>query len=174
MKKLDAFISAKKRGDISKYDAYDVHWKIATGLRYGADPYLGTGTTIYVAKNITFQDVYTYFLNHSTFCINMGDFRFREDIDCCLTLFYNPFFVELYHTLKENIDNIPIKKLKVIERHILKELASSRIKDLYDDDLPVVGSEIYFNHCMYDRSKELIALIHAKEAKKQTWNAVKK
>lgn len=173
MKKLDAFISAKKRGDISKYDAYDVHWKIATGLRYGADPYLGTGTTIYVAKNITFQDVYTYFLNHSTFCINMGDFRFREDIDCCLTLFYNPFFVELYHTLKENIDNIPIKKLKVIEKCILKELASDRVRR-QNDNMPMSGREIYISQHMYDRSNELIALIHAKEAKKQTWNAVKK
>ena len=138
---LDALISDRGNPDDEKYDSYITLAPVGFWYQHARD----SDVRLYAAKGISFHDVLSCFLDARILMLNSGAVRLNKKIDCCISLFFYPYFPEFYDTIKREIEIIPRRKLKYLRRKLLAYLADPMTKYWFDffSDVEVEGREWY-------------------------------
>jgi len=74
-----------------------------------------------------------------------------------LNLLVNPLFNELCDYLSSK-PKISKSKIRLIKKYIFSYLGSE-LKKIQNDNIHVIGSDIYRNQNMYERSKEMLKIL---------------
>ena len=104
-----------------------------------------------------FDDVYELFI--TTKC---PIFRENDQLNICLSLFYNPYFDEFYKKVKNEIMNIPKKQLKYLKNNFLDILAGKIYYNIvFKNDIlksdPI--RDYFIEKDIFNKSRELLVLI---------------
>ena len=113
---------------------------------------------VFLPKTVSFEDLWKIFLKKKTLILNIGQIRFCEIIDCCISLFYNPFFPDFYQKFKTDYNTISKRKIRIIYKHLLRYLVNLKDRFVFGDVL-VSGYTFYQENSVYTKCNELINLI---------------
>lgn len=153
MKKIEGFITDKKVEDY--YIVFNTPGQL--GFWYSSDIHSGTNVKTYLKELPPFGDVYNYFMS----CRFWG-LKFNKQQDICLSLFYDPYFIEFYERLKIDAMNISKNRKRFLMKFLLKYLATLN-HHLHIFDVAGEGIEqmktLYIEKDMYNKSKELLELL---------------
>lgn len=153
MKKINGFFSDK----IIEDGYMNFNSLASIGFFYSSDIRNGTNVRVYLKELPKFDVLYDFFLSS-----NKNIFFRNKNLDICLSLFYDPYFLEFYNRLKSDIELniISLKNLKYIKKYMLDYLAnpyhfhSIVEENLCGDDL----RNYYKEKDLFNKSKELLNL----------------
>lgn len=160
MKQIEGFISDQINNDeIGEYVVYRTYRKMMTKYSHydELDPKTYKEPQLYIKEVPSFDETYEMFMSYNS--LNLTKNRAQ---DICLSLFYNPYFEEIYDKIRKNYKNIPKNKLRYLAKKLFECLADPVqyriIVEINIFDKPT--KNYYIEKDIFNKSNELLKLIN--------------
>lgn len=113
---------------------------------------------LYIKVLPSFNEVYeTFMLHNESFLFH------KKTQDICLSLFYNPYFNEIYEMIKKDYKHIPKSKLNILTKHLLSCLADPiQYKIIVEQNMYEKSPTraYYIDKDIFKKSNELLKLFN--------------
>lgn len=114
---------------------------------------------LYIKELPSFDETYELFLSYNSFNLTKN---IAQDI--CLSLFFNPYFEEIYDKIRKNYKSIPKDRLRCLTKNLFECLADPAqyqiiVEFNVFDKTP---RNYYAEKDIFNKSKELLKLINSK------------
>lgn len=137
--------------DLVPKGKYDIELETYGILGFVYASYMDSSPKLYLKTLPSFNECVDYFLHASAPFLKINK---RQDI--CLSLFYNPYFNELYTIVKEQGRQFPKGRKKFLIKYLLSYLADPIwLKLTFVDEI----REHFLKYNSFNRSQEMIEIL---------------
>lgn len=137
--------------DLVPKGEYNIELETYGTLGFAYASYMDSSPKLYLKTLPSFNECINYFLNASAPFLKINK---RQDI--CLSLFYNPYFNELYTIVKEQGRQFPKGRKKFLIKYLLSYLADPIwLKLTFVDEI----REHFLKYNSFNRSQEMIDIL---------------
>lgn len=137
--------------DLVPKGEYNIELETYGTLGFAYASYMDSSPKLYLKTLPSFNECINYFLSASAPFLKINK---RQDI--CLSLFYNPYFNELYTIVKEQGRQFPKGRKKFLIKYLLSYLADPIwLKLTFVDEI----REHFLKYNSFNRSQEMIDIL---------------